>query len=59
MDKVKLNLNNFNQQLIITGLAGLVEDDGFTPHEAFQLLDVIKNNTFHALCDLKKEVSNG
>lgn len=58
MRESKLNLNSFNQQLIITGLAGLVEDEGFTPHEALSVIDEIKNNIFHALCELKKEVSN-
>ncbi|WP_165347253.1 hypothetical protein [Gottfriedia acidiceleris] len=57
MGKIQLDLNNLNQQLIIAGLAGLVEDNGCTPHEALDIHDVIKNSTFHDLCDLKKEVS--
>jgi len=52
---MKLDLNNINQQLIIAGLMGLVADDGLTPHEAFVLLDEIKQQTFHALSQIKRE----
>ncbi|WP_197072008.1 hypothetical protein [Geobacillus kaustophilus] len=52
---MKLDLNNINQQLIIAGLTGLVSDDGLTPHEAFALLDEIKQQTFHALVQIKQE----
>jgi hypothetical protein len=31
----------------------MVEDDGFSPREAFMLLDEIKQQTFHALMDIK------
>lgn len=55
---MKLDLNNINQQLIIAGLTGLVSDDGLTPHEAFALLDEIKQQTFHALVQIKREVDN-
>jgi hypothetical protein len=50
-----IDLNNINQQLIIAGLAGLVTDDGLTPHEAFELLDEIKRSTYFALTELKRE----
>lgn len=55
---MKLDLNNINQQLIIAGLIGLVEDDGLTTHEAFRLLDEIKRNTFPALMEIKREVED-
>lgn len=55
MDKPKLDLENINVGFVITGLLGMVEDDGLTPHEAFELLDVIKQNTFHALSEIKRE----
>lgn len=42
-------------KLIIAGLAGLVEDEGYTPREAFEMLTVIKRNTFHALQEISKE----
>lgn len=44
--------SNHNMQLIIAGMAGLI-DEGYTPHEVFNLLDDTKNNTFHALAELK------
>ncbi|MBE5087568.1 hypothetical protein IGI03_05835 [Bacillus thuringiensis] len=55
MKKVEFNENSFGQQLIITGLARLVEEEGLTPHESFEVLRLIQNNTFHALADLHKE----
>jgi hypothetical protein len=55
MKEKLLNLNSVNQQLIIAGLAGLVEDEGMSPHDVFRLLDEIKRNTFHALLQIGKE----
>lgn len=55
LNKDELNLESFGQQLIITGLVRLVEEEDYTPHEAFQLLETIKRNTFHTLLELKKE----
>jgi hypothetical protein len=55
MKEKLLNLNSVNQQLIIAGLAGLVEEEGMSPHDAFRLLDEIKRNTFHALLQIGKE----
>lgn len=52
MDKPKLDLNNINVGFVITGLIGMVEDDKLTPHQAFELLDVIKRETWHALTDI-------
>lgn len=50
----KVDLNNFHQQLIITGLTGMVEDEGKTPHEAFEILESIKKDTFHALAQIHR-----
>ena len=36
------NQENFNQQLIIDGFAGLVSKDGFEAREVFELLDEMK-----------------
>jgi len=55
MTNVEFNQNSFGQQLIITGLAHLVENEGLTPHESFELLEHIKRSTYFALVDLKKE----
>jgi hypothetical protein len=53
MSKNNLDLNNINVGLIITGLLGMIEDDGLNPHEAFELLDEIKRQTWSALIDIK------
>lgn len=53
--KPKLDLNNINVGLIITGLVGMVEDDGKTPHEAFDIVEQIKQQTFFALMEIKKK----
>ncbi len=50
----EVDVNNRNVKLILGALAGMVEDDGLTPHEAFELLDEIKNQTWHALMELKR-----
>lgn len=42
-------------QFIVTGLARLVEQEGFTPHEAFEILEGIKGDTFHALAELHSD----
>ncbi len=39
-------------QLIIAGMVGLVEDEGHSPHEVFDLLNAAKQNTFHALAEI-------
>jgi len=52
--KKELDLKNFHQQLIITGMIGLVEDEGYTPHEVFELLEEMKKQTFHALSDISR-----
>jgi len=44
--------SNHNMQLIVAGMAGLI-DEGYTPHEVLNLMDDAKNNTFHALVELK------
>lgn len=42
-------------QFIITGLAHLVENEGFTPHEALSIARYTGQNCFHVLAELKKE----
>lgn len=53
--KPNLDLNNINVGLVVTGLLGMVEDDGLTPREAFILLDEIKRQTWSALTEIKNE----
>lgn len=48
-------LNSFGIQLIVTGLAHLVEEEEYTPHEAITELRNIGKNTFHALIEIKEE----
>lgn len=42
--------------MIVSGLTTLVEQEGYTPHEAFRMLEDIKRNTFHALSDIREGV---
>lgn len=51
--KPDLDMNNINVGFVITGLLGMVEDDGLTPREAFMLLDEIKRQTWSALTEIK------
>lgn len=55
MKKTEFNQNSHGQKLIICGLMHLIEKEGYTTHEAMQLLRSIKNNTFHALLEIEKE----
>lgn len=55
MSKVKFDKNSFGQGLIITGLAELVEKEGYTPREAFEVLRDIQRNVWGALCEIAKE----
>lgn len=48
---------SFHLQLIVAGLTGLVDDEGLSPHEAFRLLEATKQNTFHALAEISREVT--
>lgn len=41
---------------VITGLMHMIEDEGLTTRQAFEILEDIKNQTFHALRDVEKEV---
>lgn len=50
-----INTNNFNNQLIIAALTGMVEDEGMTPREAFIRLDEIKKDTYSALMEIHAE----
>lgn len=53
----KLNLDSsIRLQMIVAGMARLVEDEGYTPHQVFELMTAAKQNTFHALSDIHREV---
>ena len=53
---MKLDMNNPNHQIIIGAMVAMVEEDGLTPHEVFDVLEDIKRNTFHALVSIRNEV---
>lgn len=55
-ERIQADMNRRGDQFIVAGLASLVEDSGFTPHEAFDILESIKANTWHALADIHSEV---
>lgn len=46
---------SFGLKMVISGLATMVEDEGYSPHEAFRMLEDVKRNTFHALLEIKRE----
>lgn len=50
--KAKLD-TNMNLQLIVAGLAGLI-DEGYTFHEVMDLLEETKRNTFPALMEMSR-----
>lgn len=54
---MKVDINNFNQQLIIAGMVGLI-DDGLSFHEMMQVVEEIKRQTFPAMMELSRENSN-
>lgn len=54
-----MNLDNQNQQLIIAGLTGMVDDEGLTLHEALEVLEDIKRNIAPALMQIASERKNG
>jgi len=59
-----MNANEFKQKLdksmniqfIVAGLAGLIEGEGYNFHEAMEVLEDIKRNTFPALMEISQEV---
>lgn len=57
-ERKRMDINKISNKLIIAGLAGMVEDEGLTPHEAFEVLEDIKQKVFHALGDIRGEYLN-
>lgn len=45
---------SIGKTMIINGLIGLVENEGCSPHEAFQIMSRLKGEVFHALCEIQK-----
>jgi hypothetical protein len=51
----RMDVTKISNQLVMAGLVGMVENDGLTPHEAFEVLEDIKRQTWHALTQIKRE----
>lgn len=54
-EKKKMDMTKLSHSLVISGLLGMVEDDGLTPHEALEVLEDIKRQTFFALMEVHRE----
>lgn len=48
---------SLNMQLIVAGLVNLIDDEGYSFHEAMEILEDIKRNTFPALMKMSREVN--
>lgn len=55
MSKVKFDQNSFGQQLIITGLLELVEKEGYSPRDSFEVLRDIQRHVWSALNEIARE----
>lgn len=42
------------KKMIADGLATLVQNEGCSPHEAFQIMSRIKGEVFNTLCEMQK-----
>jgi len=52
--KTKLE-KSMNLQLIVAGVSGLVDNEGYTPHEAWRLVEEVKKNIFPALMEMSRD----
>jgi len=55
MSQLRFDQTKFSHQLVVTGLLNMVEDDGLTPHEAFEVLEDIKRQTWHGLAEISRD----
>lgn len=51
----KLDLTKRSHQIIVGTMASMVEDEGLTPREVFEVLEDIKNQTWPALSEIYHE----
>jgi hypothetical protein len=56
VNKQRMDINKKSHQFVIVGLTAMVQEDGLTPHEAFDVLEDIKRQTWHALADIRDEL---
>lgn len=54
MNKTKIDFKNTNHQMLISALAGLI-DDGYTAREVLELMEDCKNQLFFALREMEIE----
>lgn len=55
--KQKLDIS-LGLQMLVVGMTRLVEDEGYTPHQVFEMMSAAKQNTFHALAEIHREVND-
>jgi hypothetical protein len=54
-NKNKFDINNISHGLVVTGMLRMVEEDGLTVHEVFDVLEDIKRQTWPALAEIQAE----
>lgn len=54
--RVELDLqNNLHQQLVVAGMAGMIDEQGLTFHEMMEVIEQIKRECFPALMEMSRE----
>lgn len=53
--KKYLDQSLLSYQMVIAGLVGMIDDDGLTVHEVFEVLEDIKREVFPALAEISRE----
>jgi hypothetical protein len=54
-ERMNCDLTKMSQQLIVAGLVRMIKDDGLTFHQAMDVLEDIKRQTFPALMEISRE----
>lgn len=54
-NKTKFNPNRFADQLIVTGMTRMVEEEGLTFHEMLEALDDIKRQCAPAMMEIARD----
>lgn len=47
--------NSIGLRMIIAGLTGLIDDEGYTPREVFELMDGVRKHIYPVLLEVGKE----
>lgn len=53
--KKRMHDSKLGTSFVVTGLLHMVEDEGLTPHQAFEIVEDIKQQTFFALAEAHRE----